>query len=120
MKVLVAGKDFVRAEKISPKVGEKFLIKQSIATGWGHLAKVTRVTKTQVEVEVVNLVPTEETNRFGTKNGLKDRHQGFFEVWCWRKKASVGKKFKFFKDSCVMVGDSENWNPCVLTKLLNV
>lgn len=118
MKVLKAGLDFVRVSKINPNIGQEMLIKQSVATGWAKLAKVTKVTKTQVELEVVNLIPTEESNKFGTKNGFKDRCEGFFKEWAFRKKVAVGKKHKFFKDSCVMVGCSNDWNPLVLAELL--
>ena len=117
-KVLKAGVDFQRTFSINPKIDEKFLIKSCIATGWGKLVKVIRVMKTQVEVEVINVVPTEETNRFGTKNGFKDRREGFFKDWAWRKKVNVGRKEKFFKDTCVMVGMTEDWNPSILVKLI--
>ncbi len=119
MKVLKANTDFNRAFDIEPKIGDIFLIKQSIATGWANLSIITRVTKTQVELEVINIVPTEESNRFGTKNGLKDRTDGFFANWAFRKKVLIGKKFKFFKDSCVSVGSSNDWNPLVLAELNN-
>lgn len=118
MKVLKAGFDFVRAFEINPSIGQEMLIKQSVATGWAKLAKVTKVTKTQVELEVLNIIPTEESNKFGTKNGLKDRTDGFFMNWAARKKAFIGEKQKFFKESCVMVGCSNDWNPAVLAELV--
>lgn len=121
MKVLKAGIDFTRASNIDAEIGQKFLIKKSIATGWGKLAKVTRITKTQIELQIINVIPTEESNRFGVKNGLVDNRfiGGFFENWAFRKKCSVGKKLKFFKENCIQVGDSENWNPLILCKLTN-
>lgn len=117
MKVLKAGIDFIRTTDVDPQIGQEFLIKQSIATGWAKRAKVIRVTPTQVELEVTNLIPTEESNKFGTKNGLKDRREGFFADWAFRKKAIIGKKFKFFKDTCIMVGDTNAWNPSTLIQL---
>ncbi len=119
MKVLKANTDFNRAFDITPSLGEEFLIKQSIATGWAKLAKVIRITKTQVELEVINIIPTEECNRFGIKNGLNDRFEGFFKDWAFRKKSFIGEKIKFFKDSCVSVGSTNNWNPTVLAEITN-
>ena len=119
MKVLKAGIDFSKASEINPQLGTEFLIKSSIATGWAKRAKVVRLTGKQVEVEVVNIIPTEETNRFGTKNGLKDRHEGFLLIGLSEKKAFVGEKMKFFKESCERVGDSGNWNPAILCEILN-
>jgi hypothetical protein len=119
MKVLKAGIDFSRASNINPALGDTFLIKQAIATGWGKLARVTRITKTQVELEVINVIPTEETNKFGTKNGMNDRFDGFFHDWAFRKKVQAGKKFKFFRDNGISVGDTDSWNPTVLCEFNN-
>lgn len=119
MKVLKAGIDFQRAFEIDPQVGEQFLIKSNLATGWARLARVTRVMKSQVELEVTNVIPTEESNKFGTKNGLLDRGEGFFEDWAFRKKALIGKRVKFFKESGIMVGmSSDSWRQTVLVELL--
>ena len=118
MKVLKAGIDFSKASEINPQLGTEFLIKSSIATGWAKRAKVVRLTGKQVEVEVVNIIPTEETNRFGTKNGLKDRHEGFLLIGLSEKSICWGK-MKFFKESCERVGDSGNWNPAILCEILN-
>ena len=120
MKVLKADIDFFKAKEINAEIGQKFLIKQSRATGWAKLAQVTRLTKTQIELEIINVIPTEESNRFGVKNGFKDNRSmgGFFQDWAFRKKCLVGKKWKFFKDNGVMVGDSDNWNPSVLCELI--
>ena len=118
MKVLKAGIDFSAAVNINPTIGQHFLIKQSIATGWASLVKVTRVLSTQVEVEIINVIPTEESNKFGVKNGLKDRFNGFFKHWAFRKKVNIGTKHKFFKDSCVSVGSLNDWNPSILAKLI--
>jgi len=122
MKVLKSNKDFFRSSNLELNPGDKVLIKQSVATGWGKLAIVKRVMKSQVEVQVINVVPTEESNRFGTKNGLLDRSknpENFFLRWSDNKKMNVGRKMKFFIDSGVMVGDSENWNPTILTTIFN-
>jgi hypothetical protein len=122
MKVLQANKDFFRSTNFQLNPGDKVLIKQSVATGWGKLAIVKRVMKSQVEVQVINVVPTEESNRFGTKNGLLDRSknpENFFLRWAEKKNIWVGRKIKFFKDTGVMVGHSENWNPTILTTIFN-
>jgi hypothetical protein len=118
MKVLKSGIDFVRAFDINPTTGEQFLIKKAVPTGWAKLAKVTRVTKTQVEVEVINVIPTEESNKFGVKNGLKDRFVGFFKDWDEQKRFAIGKKHKFWLKDGVFVGDTNNWNPTVLAQLI--
>ena len=118
MRVLKAGIDFQRAFEINPQEGENFLIKSVHPTGWAKLAKVTRVMKSQVELEIINVVPTEESNKFGTKNGLLDRHEGFFSDWCFKKKVNVGKRVKFFRESGIMVGMSDSWKPIVLVELL--
>lgn len=118
MRVLKAGVDFIAAANINPTIGQEFLIKQSIATGWASLVKVTRVLSTQIEVEIINVTPTEESNRFGVKNGLKDRFEGFFEHWAFRKKVNIGTKHKFFKNTGVLVGSSNDWNPTILAELI--
>lgn len=120
MKVLKANQDFISLSELNLSIGQEVLIKSSIATGWASLCKVVRETKCQIEVEVINIIPTEESNRFGIKNGLKDRgtNGGFFENWAFRKKCSIGRRSKFWKDSAIRVGDSENWNPSVICEIL--
>lgn len=119
MKALKAGLDFFRTSDVNPTVGEKFLIKQSIATGWANLAVVTRVMRSQFELKIINVIPTEESNRFGTKNGLKDNREigGFFKEWQRNKKLRIGRKVKFFRSSGIMVGQTSNWNPDCLAEL---
>jgi len=119
MKVLKSGIDFKGTFGINPIIGDEFLIKQSVATGWAKLGKVTKVMKSQIELEIINVIPTEDKNAFGVKNPFANREQGFFETWATKKRIFVGKKLKFFKDSCVEVGDSNNWNKTVLAEIIN-
>ena len=120
MKVLKSFIDFMPIREIELEIGSKVLIKQSTASGWGRLAKVIRLTPKQVEVEVINVIPTEESNRFGTKNGLKDRGElgGFFEDWAFRKKCAIGKKEKFWKSNAQRVGETTSWNSTVLCEII--
>ena len=83
----------------------------SVASGWATIGKVTRITKTQVEVETTNIIPTWDRTKWTIKNPFKDRGEGFFENWSIRKQNAIGKKEKFFKDNSVRVGDSNEWNP---------
>ncbi len=117
-KVLKSGIDFVRTSNIEPTIGETFLIKTSVASGWARVGKVTKITKTQIELEVIDLIPTEDSNKFGIKNHFKNRTEGFFADWCWRKKATIGQKRKFFKSSSIEVGDTNQWNPTILAQLV--
>ena len=116
MKVLVASKDFVRAFSVD-SIGEVVLIKTSAASGWAIKAKVIRQTKTQIEVECIKWIPTEDTNRFGVKNGLKDRFEGWLGDWSWRNKVINGNKRKFWKSNFTEVGSANEWNPSVLCQL---
>ena len=111
--LLESGVDFIRPQDLSTlKVGDKVLTKKSIATGWARVGVVTRIMKTQIEVEITNVIPTIDHNRFGTKNPfVNDRLKGdFFTHWSDLKKAVVGKRTKFFKDGGVEVGMSSLWN----------
>jgi len=117
MKALVANKDFSRVIGIDG-IGETVLIKSSAATGWAIKAKVVRETKTQVEVECERWIPTEDTFKWGVKNGLKDRFEGWISDWSWRNKVIKGNKRKFWRDTFQEVGDSQNWNPSILCKLI--
>jgi hypothetical protein len=119
MKVLKSGIDFKHAYGIEPKLGDSFLIKRSVATGWAYLAKVFRITPTQIELEIINVIPTEDTNKLGVKNGLTDRQVGFFQHWAEYKRNMTGKRYKFSKENGMRVGSSKEWNPLILCELIN-
>ena len=112
VKVFKANKDFTRAFVSDVLLNEKVLIKSNFATGWGTLAKVTRILNTQIEVEIINIVPTEESNRFGTKNGWdierKENPENFFLRWAEWKKRVIGTKRKFFKETGIEVGSTNS------------
>ena len=120
MKPLKAHIDFFFQGNLQPQKEQLFLIKQSVASGWGRLAKVKRITKTQVVLEVVNVIPTIESNKFGEKNGMTDdRDKGnFFLDWAERKKALKEKEVKFFLKSGLEVGNSNSWNTNLLCTLI--
>tara|TARA_R100000742_G_C4256866_1_gene74724 strand:- start:199 stop:576 length:378 start_codon:yes stop_codon:yes gene_type:complete len=95
----------------SLKIEDIVLVKQTTVTGWGWLAKVIRTTKTQIEVEIINLLPTLDVCKIATVNPFKNRGEGFFEDWAWWKKQHLGRKRKFFKDTGIEVGSSNDWKP---------
>ena len=112
MKVLKANIDFIKPINLEElKLNEKVLIKSAVATGWAKVGTVTRIMKSQIEVTVNNVIPTIDTNRFGTKNHLKNRWVGFFEDWADMKRFNKGLKWKFFIESNVEVGSTQDWNP---------
>jgi translation initiation factor 2 gamma subunit (eIF-2gamma) len=112
MKLLKAHKDFIKPINLKDlKLNEKVLIKSAVATGWAKVGTVTKIMKSQIEVTVTNVIPTIDSNKFGIKNHFKNRWIGFFEEWADMKRFNKGKKRKFFIESNVEVGCSQDWNP---------
>ena len=109
---LKSGQDFTRPFDLNDlKINQIVLAKLSIASGWASVVKVVRIMKTQIEVETINVIPTIDHFKWGVKNPFKNRREGFFEDWAWRKKISKGRKRKFFIKNNVEVGSSDDWNP---------
>tara|TARA_B110001452_G_scaffold262337_1_gene262243 strand:- start:184 stop:555 length:372 start_codon:yes stop_codon:yes gene_type:complete len=112
LKLLKANEDFKNLTNLEDlKINQKVLIKSSVATGWAKVGEVSRIMKSQIEVTITNVIPTIDSNRFGTKNHFKNRWIGFFKDWAGMKKFNKGKKRKFFIESNIEVGSSEDWNP---------
>ena len=109
---LKSGQDFKSPFDLKDlKINDIVLTKQSVATGWAEVVKVVRITKTQIEVETINLIPTIDHFKWGIKNPFKNRGKGFFQFWSERKKILKGNKRKFFINSNIEVGSSSDWNP---------
>ncbi len=120
MKNLKANIDFISPLDLTDlKLNDKVLIKSSIATGWAKVGIVKRIMKKQIEVETINVIPTIDTNRFGTKNHFSNRWIGFFEDWANMKRFNKGRKRKFFIESNIEVGFSNEWNPSRIAILTN-
>tara|TARA_R100001086_G_C11775839_1_gene242192 strand:- start:12 stop:404 length:393 start_codon:yes stop_codon:yes gene_type:complete len=119
--ILESNIDFKLIDDLSHlKVGNQVLIKSSIASGWAQVVNVTRIMPTQIEVETVNVIPTIDHCRWGTKNPfVNDREKGnFFAHWSWVKQANVGKKNKFFIHGGKQVGLSTEWNPRRIAEII--
>tara|TARA_R100001015_G_C4610278_1_gene165636 strand:+ start:1040 stop:1426 length:387 start_codon:yes stop_codon:yes gene_type:complete len=109
---LKSGQDFISPVDLNNlKINQIVLAKSSVATGWASVVKVVRIMKTQIEVEIINVIPTIDNFKWGVKNPFENRCQGFFQFWAERKKILKGKKRKFFIENNVEVGSSDNWNP---------
>jgi hypothetical protein len=109
---LKSGQDFTRPFDLNDlKINQIVLAKSSVASGWASVVKVVRIMKTQIEVETVNLIPTIDAFKWGVKNPFENRGEGFFQFWAERKKILKGRKLKFFIDSNVEVGSTNEWNP---------
>ena len=74
--------------------------------------------KSQIEVTITNVIPTIDSNRFGTKNHFENRWIGFFKDWADMKRFNKGKKRKFFIKSNTELGSSQDWNPQRIAVLL--
>ncbi len=111
--ILKANEDFQRVFNVDPQLGDHFLVKSLLATGWAKFGRVVRTTKTQIELSIIDIIPTEDTSKLVNINGA-DLPEGFLED---RKTALIGKKEKFFKKSGVEVGASNHWCPDVLCEI---
>ena len=90
---LKSGQDFKSPFDLKDlKINDIVLTKQSVATGWAEVVKVVRITKTQIEVETINLIPTIDHFKWGIKNPFKNRGKGFFQFWSERKKILKGNR----------------------------
>ena len=119
MKLLKANKDFIKPHNLDHlMLNEKVLIKAATATGWAKVGLVTRIMKSQIEVTITNVIPTIDTNRFGTKNHFENRWVGFFKDWADMKRFNKGKKRKFFIESNIEVGSSQEWNPQSIAEII--
>ena len=115
--ILESGKDFTSMFNANNlEIGNEVLIKSQAASGWARVGKVVRKTKTQLEVECINVIPTKDKFRWGIKNPFVDNRKngGFFKNWAFTKKRNIGKKHKFFIESGLGVGWTGHWNPIML------
>ena len=117
IKILESGKDFTRTFNANDlEIGDEVMIKSMAASGWARVGKVVRKTKTQLEVECINVIPTKDVARIGIKNPFVDDRKkgGFFEDWAFNRKCNIGRKDKFFIESGLGVGWTGHWNPIML------
>ena len=113
IKILESGKDFTKsfwAGNLS--INDKVFVKSQAVSGWAKVGKVIRIMKSQLEIEVTDFIPTKDVARIGTKNPFVDERKngGFFEDWALSRKMCKGDKIKFFIDSGIEVGSTNEWN----------